>query len=57
VDRERGILCHGLKGLSPKEEGILDILLGIVLFDYRIDINSFKLWHDRMPDMSSVQRE
>jgi hypothetical protein len=54
MDEERGILCHGLKGLSPKEKGILDILLGIVLFNYGIDINSFKLWHNYMPNMSSI---
>lgn len=57
MDGERGILCRGLKGLLPKEEGILDILLGIVLFDCGIDIDSFELWHDCMPDVSSVRRE
>jgi hypothetical protein len=54
VDGERGILCRGLKGLSPKEEGILDILLGMVLFNCGIDIDSFELWHDYMPDVFSV---
>jgi hypothetical protein len=54
MDREREILCRGLKGLSLKEEGILDILLSMVLFDYGIDIDSFELWHDYMPNMSSV---
>jgi hypothetical protein len=54
VDGEQGILCRGLKGLSPKKEGILDILLGMVLFDYGIDIDSFELWYDCMPNVSSI---
>jgi hypothetical protein len=54
IDGEQGILCCGLKGLSPKKEDILDILLGMVLFDYGIDINSFELWYDYMPNVSSI---
>jgi hypothetical protein len=54
VDREQGILYRGLKRLLLKEEDILDILLGIVSFNYRININSFELWHNYMPNISSI---
>jgi hypothetical protein len=46
IEGEQGILCLGVKGLSLREEGALNIALDVTSFNYIPDINSFILYNN-----------
>ena len=48
IEGERGILCLGVKELSLREEGALNIALDVTSFNYILNINSFILYNNRV---------
>jgi hypothetical protein len=48
IKGERSILCLGVKGLSLREEGALNIALDVTSFNYIPNINSFVLCNNRV---------